>query len=140
MSEVPIVDDVPIDRVASDLTIGPLRTFAKDGGSPAVQSRERFDWLREPRNRRGNLRDVRRAVIAGWIIDPDARADLVRVIEELVGSGELTDREMIKVVWVLVSMTKADQRAAQRSPNPPRTEGVDGASALHRESSTEALP
>jgi hypothetical protein len=57
------------------------------------------------------LRDVWRAVVAGWIVDPEARADLVRVIEELVGSGELSHREMIKVGWILVSMTKADQRA-----------------------------
>jgi hypothetical protein len=44
---------------------------------------------------------------------------LVLMVAVSLALGELSHREMIKVGWILVSMTKADQRAAQRSSNPP---------------------
>ena len=79
-----------------------------DDDAPA---RERFDWLRSTRNRRSNLRDVRRAVVADWGMDEATRADLVKVLGGLLDSGGLPPREVIRVAGVLASMSRANARA-----------------------------
>jgi hypothetical protein len=48
---------------------------------------------------------------------------LVLMVAVGLASGELSHREMIAMCRIVVSMTRADLRAAQRSPNPPRTGG-----------------
>ena len=54
-----------------------------------TDGRTKFDRLRSPRNRRSKLRDVRRAVVAGWDMGEATRAELVKVPGGLLDSGEL---------------------------------------------------
>ena len=82
-------------------------------------ARDPFDWLDNPRRRRGALVAVRMAVRRGWLDGPDLaerRAALVARLAALAEDPTLGPRELLAVFRIITAMGEANQSVNGKIP------------------------
>jgi hypothetical protein len=78
---------------------------------------ERFDWLRAKRRRCSALVQVHNALLWGWVIDGDRRSDLVRELNSLLVTDDLSEREGNRLARILRMLDSGPPRRT-RWPRP----------------------
>lgn len=112
--------------------------MAKPININAPPPREPFEWLRDPRNRRSALREVRTAIRRGWLdtATPEHRAALMAELVALLDGDDLPTRHFFGVTRIMLTMDQADRetrwaqlrlelraRRANRPQSPGRKRG-----------------
>lgn len=74
----------------------------------------RFEWLREKVHRRDALRKVYNALLSGWAVDGDGRADLVRELNALLGADDLSERERVRIARIFQALEAGSPHCPRR--------------------------
>jgi hypothetical protein len=71
----------------------------------------RFAWLHDPNDRPAALAAVHRAVRAGWAIDDEGRAEILRALDAMRGAPDLSPRDALCLMRVYLAMDLVNLRS-----------------------------
>lgn len=71
----------------------------------------RFAWLHDPDDRPAALAAVHRAVRAGWVIDDEGRAEILRALDAMLHAPDLKPRDALRLMRVYLAMDLVNLRS-----------------------------